>query len=349
MKTALIGILLICGALLCVGQTSREPNTFFKETIGLNDQQIADIQHGKAVVKVLSTQTPAEVAVFGAVYVHSSVEDYLKAAQNLNSLRGSPNYLAIQEFSTPPKLSDLKGFTLDDDDINDLKNCRPGKCELQLPGESMEAFKTSVNWSAPDVSAQVNNLAQKMALEELVKYQKDGDSALGSYYDKEHPLHVTEQFEALLHESPSFSHYLPDLQQYLIGYPQAQLPSAQNLFYWEKVKFGLKPTLRMNQMVIYRGSGPSGPIDSVAIKQLYASHYFQTALDLSVCAKDSSQSDKRGFYLITVKGSRQAGLTGPKGSMIRKTAVSRTSSSLESSLMHIKQVLESSHGTASGQ
>jgi len=72
----------------------------------------------------------------------------------------------------------------------------------------------------------------------------------------------------------------------------------------------------MNQMVIYRGSGPSGPIDSVAIKQLYASHYFQTALDLSVCAKDSSRPDKKGFYLITVKGSRQAGLTGPKGSIV---------------------------------
>jgi hypothetical protein len=118
------------------------------------------------------------------------------------------------------------------------------------------------------------------------------------------------------------------------------------LFFWEKVKFGLKPTLRMNQMVIYRGSGPSGPIDSVAIKQLYASHYFQTALDLSVCAKDTSRPDAKGFYLITVKGSRQAGLTGPKGSIVRKTAVSRTRSSLESSLMHIKQVLESDRGAA---
>jgi hypothetical protein len=342
MKALPVCTLLISGALLCMGQAAHEPDTFFKESIRLTDDQIADIQHGKAVTKVLSTKTPSEVAVFGAVYIHGSVEDYLKAAQNVTSLRGSPNYLGIQQFSTPPKLSDLEGFVLEEDDINDLKNCKPGHCELQLPAESIEEFKTHVNWSAPDVAAQVNGLAQKMALEELVRYQKDGNSALGSYYDKEHPVHVIEQFESLLRESSSMPRYLPDLERYLTDYPRTQLPNSTSAFYWERVKFGLKPTLRMNHMVIDRGSGMSGAIDSVAIKQLYASHYFQTALDLSVCAKDSSRPEEKGFYLITVKGSRQAGLTGPKGSIIRKTAVSRTRSSLESSLMHIKGMLESS-------
>lgn len=339
MRSLTVSALFICAALSCAAQTSREPYTFFKEFIGLTDDQIAAIQHGKAVTKVLSTTTPAEVAVFGAIYINASPEQYLKAAQNLDALRKSPNYLGVRRFSSPPKLSDLEGFALDEDDIKDLKNCKPGKCELQLPAESMEEFKTHVNWSAPDSPAQVNSLAQKMALEELVRYQRDGNSALGSYYDKEHPLHVVEQFESLLHES-SMSHYLPDLERYLIDYPRAELPNAESIFYWENVKFGLKPTLRMNQMVIYRGPGPSRPLDSVAIKQLYASHYFQTALDVSVCAKDTSQPDEKGFYMITIKGSRQAGLTGPKGSIVRKKAISKLSSSLETSLVHIKGALE---------
>lgn len=348
MRSLAVTAFLICAALSCAGQTG-EPYTFFKESIGLQDDQIADIKRGKAVTKPLSTKTPDEVAVFGAVYIHGSVEDYLKAAQNVNSLRGSPNYLGIQAFSTPPKLSDLQGFVLEEQDVKDLKNCKPGSCELQLPAESMEEFKKQVNWSAPDVAAQVNSLAQKMALEALVKYQKEGNSALGSYYDKEHPVHVIEQFEALLRGAPSLSHYLPDLEQYLLDYPRTQLPNAESSFFWERVKFGLKPTLRMNQMVIYRGSGPSGPLSSVAIKQLYASHYFQSAIDLSVCATDSSQPDGKGFYLITVKGSRQAGLTGPKGSIVRRNAVSKIRSSLEGSLMHIKGVLEGSHQAAGGR
>jgi hypothetical protein len=66
----------------------------------------------------------------------------------------------------------------------------------------------------------------------------------------------------------------------------------------------------------------------VAIKQLCASHYFQTALALSVYAKNIGRADERDFYLITVKGSRQAGLTGAKGSIIRRIAVYRVRCSL---------------------
>jgi hypothetical protein len=331
---------MICGALSSAGQTSQEPNAFFKDFIGLQDDQIADIQHGKPVTKVLSSKTPSEVAVFGAIHINASPEDYIRTAKNLDALRKSPNYLGVRRFSSPPTLSDLDGFVLDPDDIKDLKECKPGSCELQLPSESIEQFRSQVNWSAPDSQDQVNKLAQKMALDALIRYQKEGNSALGSYYDKEHPVSVVEQFTSLLRESPSMSHYLPDLERYLVNYPHAELANAESIFYWEKVKFGLKPTLRMNHMVIYRGGGSSGALDSVAIKQLYASHYFQTAFDLSVCAKDSSHPDDKGFYLITVKGSRQAGLTGPKGAIVRKNAVSKIRSSLETSLIRIKGVLE---------
>jgi hypothetical protein len=56
--------------------------------------------------------------------------------------------------------------------------------------------------------------------------------------------------------------------------------------------------------------GQNGDISAVAIKQLYASHYFHTALDLSVCVSDTAKPG--GFYLLTIKGSEQEGLTGPK-------------------------------------
>lgn len=340
MKALALAAILIGVRLASFCQAGPEPGTFFKHSIGLDDSQIADIQQGKAVTKVLKTNTPSEVVVFGAVYIKGSIESYLKAATNLNSLRGSPSYLGLRQLRTPPKVEDFEGFMLEGDDIKDLKNCKPGKCELQLPAVSMEEFQKQVNWSAPDVATQVNALAQRMALQLVLNYQKDGNTALGNYYDKDQPVTVTDQFAGLLNQSSAMSRYLPDLKQYLTGYPQAQLANAESIFYWERVKFGLKPTLRINQMIVYHGNGSGGPLASVAIKQLYASHYFQTALDLSVCAKDSSRPDDKGFYLITVKGSRQAGLTGVKGSIIRSRAVSGSKSGLESSLMHIKKLLE---------
>ena len=52
----------------------------------------------------------------------------------------------------------------------------------------------------------------------------------------------------------------------------------------------------------------------------------------------------RGFYLLTLKGSQQEGLTGIKGSIVRKMVVDKTRSSLETALASIKSTVEQSAG-----
>jgi hypothetical protein len=317
-----------------------EPLKFFRDYVGLKDDQIAAIRNGKAVAKVVESRTPDEVFVFGSVYVQSTPEKYLKLASDIDALRKLPNYLAIRKFSDPPQLSDFDGFTLEAEDIKQLKNCEPGKCDVQLPAEAMEAFERSVNWSAPDTANQANQLAQKMALEAILGYIQGGNAALGTYMDKHHPAAIGETFASLLSRSKALPAYLPELDRYLLEYPQAKSENIQSEFYWEKVNFGLKPTLRIVQAIIYRGPSSTDPAYAVAVKQLYASHYFETALDLTVCVRDQENPD-RGFYLITLKGSQQAGLTGLKGGIVRKVAVDKTRSSLERALGAIKQKLES--------
>ena len=315
-----------------------EPIKFFREYVGLNDQQIAAVRSGKAVAKIVDSQTPDEVFVFGAVYVESTPEKYLKLASNIEALRKLPNYLVIRKFNNPPQLSDLEGFTLETDDIKQLKNCEAGKCDVQLPTEAMDSFKQSVDWSAPDVANRVNGIAQKMALDALLKYIQGGNAALGTYRDKRHPAVVADTFQSLLSRSKALPVYLPQLERYLLDYPNASSGDIDSEFYWEKVNFGLKPTLRIVQAIAYRGSASTNPPYAIAVKQLYASHYFETALDLTVCVQDHQRP---GIYLITLKGSQQAGLTGFKGGIVRKVAVDKTRSSLERALGAIKQELES--------
>jgi hypothetical protein len=127
----------------------------------------------------------------------------------------------------------------------------------------------------------------------------------------------------------------------LLEYPTATLPAADSYFYWEKVDFGLKPTIRLNHGVIYRGQTEGREFATVAIKQLYATHYFHTALDVSVCVDDSAVGHP-AFYLFTLKGSRQEGLTGVRGSLLRKVVVDKTRGSLERALGAIKRAAEHS-------
>jgi len=309
------------------GTQSAEPDKFYREYVGLTGDQIASIRSGKAIAKMIDSPTADEVFVFGSVYINSTPESYLKFASDIDQLRKLPGYLAIRKFSDPPRLSDLEGFTLDDDDVKELKNCKAGSCQ--------------VNWSAPDAADQVNRLGQQMALQALQQYVEGGNEGLGTYRDKKHPAAVAEAFASLLGRSKALPVYLPELDRYLLEYPAASSGQIESQFYWEKVNFGLKPTLRIVQAIVFRGVGPTEPAYAVAVKQLYASHYFETALDLTVCVLGPDNSRRPGFYLITLKGSQQAGLTGLKGGIVRKVAVDKTRSSLERALASIKQKLES--------
>ena len=162
------------------------------------------------------------------------------------------------------------------------------------------------------------------------------------YVDKPTPTDVSKQFAYMLSYSKALPTYLPDFYQYLLTYPQAKPANVENSFYWAKVKFGLKPTLRVVHVLTMQGSRSDPIAYAIAEKQLYSSHYFETALDLAFCVRDTGDPKQPGFFLIMVMGSEQAGLTGPKGAIVRKAAVGRSVSNLQNALTTIKKTLESS-------
>jgi hypothetical protein len=333
-------VVIVAAVVPAFSQSSPDLQTFFRQDIGLSPDQIAAIRNGQAVAKVLPSRTPSEVFLFGAIYIHAAPESYLKFAHDFDRLRKLPNYLALGVFSNPPQPSDLKDFSFDRDDIKGLKDCKPGDCVIQLPATSIEEFQKSIDWSAADVDEQVNQSLQKAALQRLLAYQREGNQVLGVYNDKRDPTEVPKQFAYMLSYSKALPERLPGFYHYLLAYPNARPANVDDTFYWARVKFGLKPTLRVVQVVTMRG-GPSGPVAyAIAEKQLYSSHYFETALDLSFCVR-GSDDQKPGFYLIMAMGSEQAGLTGVKGSVVRKVAVGRSASNLQNALTTIKTALES--------
>jgi hypothetical protein len=320
------------------------PEDFFRAQLQLSPVQVSGIRNGNAFAKILPSSNSSDIFVVGAIYIHAKPAAYLQFIRDMTRRKRVAGYLGGGEFSAPPTVGDLDGLSLERDDVEDLENCRPGDCELQLPEESMEAARASIQWNSPAVAEQVSALAKRGIVRLLKDYEQGGDRALRTYSDKRDPLPLADQFRSILGHIELFPLFLPDLNRYLLDYPNSRPETAQDLFYWEKVNFGLKPTIRVNHGIIYRTSDPR-PVHVLAIKQLYATHYFQTALDLSFCIPGLKASEEDGFYLITVKGSRQAGLTGVKGGLLRKVAVAKTRESLEHGLNSIREKLE--HRTAS--
>jgi len=336
-------LLVVVAAMPWPGFSQSNPRleTFFQQNIGLNKDEVAGIRNGQPVAKAMPSRNPDEVFLIGAVYIHATPEAYLRYAGDFDRLRKLPSYLALGVFSDPPQLSDLNGFSLDDDDIQALKDCKPGNCLIQAPASSIEELHRSINWSTSDVNDQVNQLARKDALQLLLDYKRYGNQSLGVYNDKRNPTVVPQQFAYMLSYSKALPERLPDFYQYLLAYPNERPANVEDTFYWAKVKFGLKPTLRVVHVVAVHGKPTDDLAYDIAEKQLYSSHYFETALDLSFCIRGADDPANPGFFLIMAMGSEQAGLTGMKGSIVRKAAVGRSVSNLRNALTTIKNALES--------
>jgi hypothetical protein len=321
-------------------QSNPRLQAFFEQSAGLSQEQIDQIRHGIPVVKIFPPRDQAEVFLFGAVYIHAAPESYLRLVSDVNRMRKIPGYVEFGVFENPPMLSDLDGLSLDSDDIRALRICRPGVCEIQLPGASMRELQQSVDWSAPDVDERVNRFVRRKALDLLMAYQKEGNHALGVYEDKPEAAPVAQEFAYMLSYSKALPADLPEFYSYLLAYPDAKSGHIEDRFYWTKVKFGLKPTLRIIHQVIMQGNAADDVIYAVAEKQLYSSHYFDTALDLSFCIRDRAAASPQGFYLVMAMGTEQQSLTGLKGEVIRKFAVGRSASNLEAALTNIRNLLE---------
>jgi hypothetical protein len=288
----------------------------------------------------LPSRKPGEIFLFGAIYIHAAPEAYLKYVRDPERLRKLPGYLALGANSDLSQLAGWNGFSFDNDDIQSLKNCKVGGCLIQMPAGSIQELRRSIDWSAPDVNERVNQLLQQTASQFLAAYQRQGNQILGVYNDKRDPTEVARQFAYMLSYVKALPKRLPDFYNYLLSYPHQKPANVDDAFYWAKVKFGLKPTLRIVHVLTMRGNPGDQVIYAAAEKQLYASHYFETALDLSFCVRGSEDPNHLAFYLIMTLGSEQDGLTGVKGSIVRKVAVDRSTSRLRAALTSIRDTLE---------
>jgi len=341
---------LLSAALLCAlaghAQSAEELRSFLQKKATFTPAEIARVESGQAIAKLLASPSPDYIYVFGAVYVKAMPEQYMRYAADAEFLRKLPEYLALGRFSATPEKDEMRGFDLEADDIKELRACRPGKCEVMLPDFATSSFTQLIDWKRPDVAQQLSVRTRQLARDILQRYQRGGLRELGSYHDEGKPVSIEQHFADLL-KSPSISvSFLPEFQRHLTGYPQVALPGAESMFYWERVSFGLKPTLRINHSLRYQSKTPTSDVAVIAVKQLWASHYLQSAIDVTTCVRDQRLApDQPGCYLMSLKASKQAGLTGFLGSIMRRVITSKTRSGAEGSLAGIKKELEAKPAT----
>jgi hypothetical protein len=296
---------------------------------------------GTAVIKSLETPVRQELAHFGVVHVDAPTERFIERFRDIERFESGPGILQIGRFSSPPRLEDLASLTLPAKDVTAVSKCRPGDCDLKLPAAAMNRFRSQVDWSSPHAAHQANHIARTLILELVRRYQSRGNAALGHYDDGGEPLHVAEEFRALLASGNHRPVPVPALIAYLDEYPRDRPAGTEEFFYWSVVNFGLKPTIRVNHVVIQPlAANQPGVEHVIAIKQLYASHYLHTTLELRFLVDAGRDAGRRGFYLVSITRSRNDGMTGIKGVVLRPIITRRSRDGVRGYLEHVKRQVE---------
>jgi len=291
-----------------VAQRPPQLTRFLEQSIGFDAQQLAAVERGEPVVKVLETHDRRDVALFGIITVPLAREQYVRALRDFATSLRTPNRTQLGMFSDPAIERDVAAVTISSRDVSEMKDCKPGDCVVKLPATDMQRIHEQTDWSAPDVQAQLSAYARHRLVEYVTDYRHRGDSAMAMYDDRGNvTVHSSESFAAQLAESPYVYQTVPSLQSYLANYPRGSLPAgaAEIIFWSEDVLPRLRPILSVTHLVAY--TPPELPdMTLLAAKQIYANHYFEAAVDLTAAVDRGAAS----VYVVVLRRYRFDNLPG---------------------------------------
>jgi hypothetical protein len=325
------------GAKSCLAQNSdAEFQKIFGERAVFAENDFVALKQGETLVKLLPAQDKREVAVRGLVRLHAPAELFLNSFRETMVRRSNPAILEIGSFGSVPALTDLQMLTIEDRDIEDLKDCVVGDCRLKLSTAMIERLHQEVNWEAPNYRARAIQLLKTMLLDYVRDYMARGDVALIRYNDKAQEVRLAEEQRDLM--AASSYGVLTEIPQSLKTLPKPELKLVDNAIVWSKIKSGLKPVIAFNHIMIFKREQNIGTQILIASKQIYANHYFDSSLALTAFLNISGANP--GSYLFYENHSRADGLDGPFSSMKRSIVENKALESVKAILHQSQTSLE---------
>ena len=328
-------VLVVAYALICAAanpaaaQTSLgELQKLLQEKAAFEATDFAALQRGEPVVRSVPAQDKREVAVSGLVTLRANADEFLRSYREGLTRKNNAAVMEIGTFGAVPALADVESLTLEADDLEDLKECVVGACELKLSATMIQRFAREVNWQAPDYAQQATRLFKTMLVEYVKDYRSRGDAALIEYNDKQDQVRLADEHQALTHASGYLSEVLPRAA--------AEMKPLEELLVWSKIKFGLKPVIAINHVTIYKGGREFGPQILSVSKQIYANHYFNSSLGLTGFVTVAGPTS----YLVYENRSRADGLDGPLGKLKRGMVQKKALDGLKGILEHSKVMME---------
>src|SRR5688572_14647243 len=308
--------------------SANEFQRILNEKAAFEAADFAALEQGQTIVKLTPITDKRELAMCGMVSLRTTAEQFLRSYIDGLSRQNNQTVLEAGRFGTVPAVADLQQLTIDAEEIEDLKQCVAGDCQIKLSAQMIERFRREVDWQAADYQAQATQLLKTMLVEYVRDYQARGPAALIEYNDKRYGVRLADEQQAL----GSASGYLNDL----LRDAKSGMQVVEEAIVWSKIKFGLKPVVVINHIRAYKHDREHGPQVLVASNQIYANHYFTSSLALTAFVNVPGSAP----YLVYENRSRTDGLVGPFSKLKRGVIEKKSLEGLRSILEQSKLKLE---------
>lgn len=297
-------------------QGGRDPFAFLSPPVVLDRSAREGLERGEAVARILESDG-AQLAIVAAAPLDAPPEALVEWTRAIAALKRSRFVLAIGRFSDPPQMSDLAELSLDAEDLDALRACTPGNCDLKLTREEIARLRQAIERGGSRWRAAVQEEFRRVVLARLGRYREGGLAAIPPIVDREPPVQLHETFEELLDASPYLTAF-PRVMTWLRRNGSAPDDGIESFFYWSKERFGAgRPVILVVHVGISRPSGSDAPRVLVTGTQILATHYMNGALSLTGVTGAAPQR-----YLFYLNRSQVDLLSGVLGG-IRRAIIER--------------------------
>jgi hypothetical protein len=310
--------------------------SFLTETFSLSRADAERLDGGQVLSRTLVTRAAREVATLGIVRIPTTPENYVQHLTDIATFKRTEDVLQIGTFSDPPRIDDVAALTIEEGDIRRLQSCRIDDCDVRISADAIQQF-AKVDWHAADAVERASSVMRHVLVDYVTRYREAGPAALMEYADEKPRLDLKREFAALVESDRSTWPHLGSLRQHVLEYP-ADRHSAIDLIYWSKERVYKRPVLSVTHLAIMRQPEDAPVRFAIASKQIYAMHYFDASLGLTLLVPDRSASSP-STYVVYLNRSRIDLFDGVFGGVTRRIVSGRARALVSAQLKRLQATL----------
>jgi hypothetical protein len=217
-----------------------------------------------------------------------SAAEFARVIRDPVALWKSERVPRVARLSSPPRIEDFRDLTLPPGDVEAIRHCRPGSCDVKITAEEMHRLQ-----QAPSIQDAFRHLM----LERVRRYLAAGLGAEGQYVDHREPVDPRAVASDLLQRSPWLIETAPDLAEYLERFPAPGVRGVESFVYWLETTYTPKPTIEIVHVAIQSDTAAGSPADearpralAAASQVIFASHYINGSLSMSLLLRGRPDS-----------------------------------------------------------